>query len=281
MTPTTPDSPTGDPLLQLVDIRMHFGGVTALKSVKYDVPEGVIQSVIGPNGAGKTTLLHCVSGLLEPSGGRVLFLGEEIQGRPPHRIARLGLSRTFQHVALFQKMSVLENVMVGRHPRTRSGFWAAGLRWPGMMSEERRIREAAEATLAFVGLSDLADRPAGSLPLGQQKMLEIARALATEPRLLLLDEPAGGLNTRETEELGGLIQKIREKGVTIVLVEHDMNLVMEISDRIVVLHYGRILASGSPGEIKDNPEVIQAYLGEDWSEGSRTDGAPSWRESSL
>jgi branched-chain amino acid transport system ATP-binding protein len=199
---------------------------------------------------------------LHPTSGRVVFDGTEIGGQPPHRIAQLGVSRTFQHVALFKSMSILDNVMVGRHPRSRSGFWATGLRFPGMRREERRIREKAESYLDFVGLSDLAHLEAGTLPLGNQKMLEIARALATEPRLILLDEPAGGLNMRETEELGGLIRRICDNGTTVMLVEHDMNLVMDISDRILVLHYGEHLATGTPREIKDNPAVIEAYLGE-------------------
>ncbi len=258
--------PDASPVLEFHDVRMHFGGVTALKGVSSRIPKGIIQSVIGPNGAGKTTLLNCISGLLTPSSGSVVFRGEAVQGKPPHEIARRGLSRTFQHVALFPRMSVWENVMVGRHARTRAGFWAAGFRLPFMRAEERRIREDAERWLEFVGLHPEKDLPAGALPLGKQKILEIARALATDPVLILLDEPAGGLNTRETEELGDLLKKIQAKGVTVVLVEHDMNLVMDISDRVLVLHFGQVLACGSPSEIKDNPEVIQAYLGEDWAE---------------
>ncbi|MEJ5366470.1 MAG: ABC transporter ATP-binding protein [Desulfosoma sp.] len=261
-----------DPVLELHDVRMHFGGVVALKGVSASIPRGIIQSVIGPNGAGKTTLLNCISGLLTPSSGAVLFQGEAVQGKPPHEIARRGLSRTFQHVALFPRMSALENVMVGRHARTRAGFWASGFRLPFMRREEARIRTDAQAWLDFVGLGAQRDLPAGALPLGKQKILEIARALATDPVLILLDEPAGGLNTRETEELGELLKKIQERGVTVVLVEHDMNLVMDISDRVLVLHFGQVLACGSPAEIKDNPDVIQAYLGEDWGDGGG--GAP-------
>lgn len=250
------------PILELRDVRMNFGGVAALKGILHGVPEGIIQAVIGPNGAGKTTLFHCISGLLRPTSGSILFQGQEISGFVPHRIARLGISRTFQHVALFKSMTVLENVMLGRHPRTRSGFWATGFRLPGMRREERRIRESAESYLELVGLKEISHLQAGTLPLGKQKILEIARALATEPRLLLLDEPAGGLNMRETEVLGDLIQQICRYGTTVVLVEHDMNLVMDISDQILVLHYGEFLASGSPRQIKDNPAVIEAYLGE-------------------
>ncbi|MCE5243876.1 MAG: ABC transporter ATP-binding protein [Syntrophobacteraceae bacterium] len=250
------------PLLELADVGMQFGGVTALKDIRYEVPPGIIQAVIGPNGAGKTTLFHCISGLLKPTSGSIRFEGRPIEGFAPHRIAEAGISRTFQHVALFKKMTVLENVMVGRHPRSRSGFFAAGLRFPSMRREERRIREDAMSRLDFVGLADSAGLEAGTLPLGRQKVLEIARALATEPRMILLDEPAGGLNMRETEELGDLIRLICGRGTTVLLVEHDMNLIMEISNRILVLRYGQVLASGTPEEIKNDSAVIEAYLGE-------------------
>lgn len=250
-------------ILEVRGLEMRFGGLTALQGVGYAVPAGVIQAVIGPNGAGKTTLFNCISGMLPPTAGEILFDGARTEGLAPHSIAALGIARTFQHVALFSAMTVLENVMVGRHARSRSGFWATGLRFPGMRSEERRIRSKALEYLDFVGLSDCAGTEAGTLPLGKQKILEIARALATEPRLVLLDEPAGGLNMKETEELGELIESIRGLGITIMLVEHDMNLIMDISDRILVLHYGRVLASGTPGEIKENEAVIEAYLGID------------------
>jgi len=266
MTAITPQA--AEPILELDDLSVQFGGVVALRDITYQVPGGIIQSIIGPNGAGKTTLFNCISGLLAPGTGSIRFRRQHIDGWAPHRIAALGLSRTFQQVALFAHMSVLENVMVGRHPRSRSGFLATGLRLPGMRREERELRERARSILDFVGLGDLAAAAAGTLPLGQQKILEIARALATEPRLLLLDEPAGGLNTRETEQLGELIQRIRGRDTTVILVEHDMNLVMDISDRILVLYFGHPLASGTPSAIKDNPEVIQAYLGDDWAESS-------------
>lgn len=249
--------------LSLHDIHMQFGGVTALHNISYDIPRTIIQGVIGPNGAGKSTLFNCITGVLQPTSGRVVYEDVVLNGKPPHKIARLGISRTFQHVALFNSMTVLENVMLGRHPKTKSGFWATGLRLPGMPREERLIREKALHFLDFVGLSGESNLPAGSLPLGKQKILEIARALATEPQLLLLDEPAGGLNMRETEDLGELIQEICGQGITVMLVEHDMNLIMEISHRILVLHYGEALASGTPREIKDNPQVIEAYLGEE------------------
>lgn len=249
-------------ILDLRAVRMEFGGITALHDVSYEVPPGIIQAVIGPNGAGKTTLFHCVSGLIAPTSGDVFFRGKRITGLPPHQIAMAGISRTFQHVALFKSMTVLENIMLGRHPRTRSGFIGTGLRFPAMRREEKAIRESAESFLDFVGLTGEAALQAGTLPLGKQKILEIGRALATEPTLVLLDEPAGGLNMRETEELGELIRRIREKGMTVVLVEHDMNLIMEISERILVLNFGKCLATGTPREIKDHPAVIQAYLGD-------------------
>ncbi|HAA04760.1 MAG TPA: high-affinity branched-chain amino acid ABC transporter ATP-binding protein LivG, partial [Syntrophobacteraceae bacterium] len=245
-------SETGQNILQLQDVQMNFGGVAALDGVTCDIPRNIIHAVIGPNGAGKTTLFHCISGILHPTDGTIRLEIEQVNGLPPHRIARMGISRTFQHVALFNHMTVLENVMLGRHIQSRAGFWATGLRLPGMRREERHIRERALVYLDFVGLADSAHLPAGTLPLGKQKVLEIARALATEPRLLLLDEPAGGLNMTETEELGELIQRVREMGATVLLVEHDMNLVMDISDRILVLHYGKRLAVGTPKEIKDN-----------------------------
>ena len=259
MKPTV--SEMNDPILEVRNLGMQFGGVAALQDICYSVPGGIIQAVIGPNGAGKTTLFNCISGMLKPSAGRIIFNGGEIDGRAPHTIAELGISRTFQHVALFKKMTVLENVMLGRHPRTRCGFLETGFRLPGMRSEEKQIRIKGLEYLDFVGLADCAGLEAGTLPLGKQKILEIARALATEPRLVLLDEPAGGLNIKETEVLGELIEAIRRLGTTVVLVEHDMNLIMDISDRILVLHFGKVLASGTAGEIKENTKVIEAYLG--------------------
>ncbi len=251
----------GEPILKVNGLWMKFGGVTALRDVCYEMPEKIIQAVIGPNGAGKTTLFNCISGMLGPSEGSIIFLGHAIEGIVPHRIARAGIARTFQHVALFKKMTVLENVMMGRHPRTGSGMFAAGLRLPGMRSEEKLIRSKALEYLEFAGLAGCARVESGTLPIGKQKILEIARALATEPRLILLDEPAGGLNMKETEDLGELIQGIKKLGVTVMLVEHDMNLIMDISDRVLVLHYGEVLASGTPAEIKENSAVIEAYLG--------------------
>ena len=250
------------PILELDDVTMHFGGLAALSGIGYQVQPGLIQAVIGPNGAGKTTLFNCISGVLKPTAGKIVLETRLINGLQPHLIANFGVSRTFQQVALFESMSVLENVMLGRHPRTRSGFFATGLRLQRMRREEKRITEEALNLLDFVGLAQVAHQPAGTLPFGKQKILEIARALATEPRLLLLDEPAGGLNMKETEGLGELIHKVRCQGITVMLVEHDMSLIMDISDRILVLNFGIQIASGTPQEIRDNPAVIEAYLGE-------------------
>lgn len=251
-----------EPILEVRELGKSFGGVEALHDVNFSVSRGVVQAIIGPNGAGKTTLLNCISGIIKPSRGRVFFFGKSIEKLPPHRIAALGISRTFQNVALFKRMSVIENVTVGRHPRTRAGFLACTLRLPFMRREEREIFARARDWLDFVGLGNEMHKEAGSLPLGKQKLLEVARALATEPRLLLLDEPAAGLNTSETEQFGELIQKIKNIGITILLIEHDMNLVMERSDFIVVLHYGKLLAKGTPQEIKKNPRVVEVYLGQ-------------------
>lgn len=249
------------PLLSIDDITLRFGGLLALDKVSFDLAPGQIKSVIGPNGAGKTTLFNVVSGLLKSDTGRVDFKDRKITGLKPHQIASAGLSRTFQTPSLFLQMSVLENVMVGRHCRTSRGFVACCLRFPGQPKEERGIQESASSWVDSVGLRGLASIPAASLPFGQRRMVDLARALATEPDLLLLDEPASGLNTKETEDLGKMICRIRDSGITVLLVEHDMSLVMDISDEIVVLHNGAVIAEGTPEEIQGNPEVISVYLG--------------------
>jgi len=251
-------------LLNVSNVRRCFGGLVAIDKVTFKVAAGRIQAVIGPNGAGKTTLFNLISGLLLPDEGVISFKGKAITGLKPWRIARAGLSRTFQNPSLFMQMSALENVMVGRHLRSQSGFWRSAFRLAGQRQEESAIRQAAEAQLAFVGLESVADAPAASLAFGQRRMVELARALATEPELLLLDEPASGLNTGDKIALARLILKIRERGVTILLVEHDMNLVMGISDEILVLHNGVPLAEGPPAAIQNNPEVIKVYLGGDF-----------------
>ena len=256
---------TGDgatpPLLRIDGIVKTFGGVTALSDVGFVVTSGRIQGLIGPNGAGKTTLFNVVTGVYAPDRGTVLLDGTPVQGRPLRRVVARGVARTFQNVELFESLTTLENVMVGGHVRTRSGFWGAVLRPPSTRREERELRSRSRDLLDFVGLADAAERRSGDLPFGWQRLLEIARALASEPRLLLLDEPAAGLNAVETERLGELVGRIRDRGATVMLVEHDMSLTMRICDRIAVLDQGRLLAEGTPREIQADAAVTAAYLG--------------------
>ncbi len=249
-------------MLELKGITKIFGGLTALEDVSLTIKKGEITGIIGPNGAGKTTLFNIVSGIYLQSSGKVHLENKDISGFMPERLAGLGLMRTFQNVELFGGMTVLENVMVGLHTKSASGFLSCALKLPGQMREERRVKEECLQWLEFVGMEDLSDMRAGSLPFGKGRLLEIARALAVKPRVILLDEPAAGLNSRETIELAALIRKIRESGITVALVEHDMDLVMDVCDSLVVLNLGRKLAEGTPREIQENPEVITAYLGE-------------------
>ncbi|BCO07957.1 ABC transporter ATP-binding protein [Desulfolithobacter dissulfuricans] len=250
-------------MLELQSVSKRFGGLRAVDDVSFQVREGVIKAVIGPNGAGKTTLFNLIAGNLTPTSGQILFQGREIQGMKPHRIAALGMSRTFQNINLFHGMTALESVMVGRHVRSRAGFFAGMFHLPSTWREEREIREKSMELLEMLDIAEYADMEATSLAFGQQRAVEMARALATEPKLLLLDEPAAGLNIYETAEVARLITRIRDMGITVLLVEHDMSLVMDISDEIVVLSFGQKIAEDVPSAIQQNPEVIKIYLGED------------------
>lgn len=250
-------------MFEVTGITKIFGGVTALKDVSFTINKGEITGVIGPNGAGKTTLFNIITGIYTQTSGKVFFEGKDISGLPSEKLAPLGMVRTFQNIELFGGMTVLENVMVGLHSKSRSGMFSCACKMPWATSEERKIREAALQWLEFAGITDLAEVTAGNLPFGKGRLLEIARALASEPRMMLMDEPAAGLNSQETWQLSQLIKRIRDLGITIVLVEHDMELVMDICDRIVVLNLGEKLAEGTPRQIQENDAVIAAYLGED------------------
>jgi len=253
--------PNSAALLEVRGLSKYFGGVHALEGVSCRVEEGRIFAVIGPNGAGKTTFFNCLTAVERPTTGSIVFECAEIAGLPSHRIAAAGIARTWQTIRLFEHMSVLENVLVGCHCRGRCEMVSSVLRVPSQRREERRLRERALHCLEMMGIADLANQPVGRLPFLKQRRVELARALAAGPRLLLLDEPAAGLNTRETVELGDLIQAIRAGGVTIILVEHDMSLVMEHSDRVLVLDHGVPIAEGPPREIQENETVIAVYLG--------------------
>ncbi len=252
-------------LFEVRGLRKAFGGLKAVDGVSFGVPRGCIKAIIGPNGAGKTTLINLVTGLDRLDSGEVWFAGERIDEREPYEIVRLGIARTFQNLKLFADMSVLENVMAGRHSRTHAGLLAAVLRSGRSRVEEAAIEAEATRLLGEVGLLAHAHERAGDLPFGKQRLLEIARALATEPKLLLLDEPAAGLNSAEAAELGSFIRRIRDGGITVLLVEHHMELIMDISDAIFVLNFGQSLAQGTPAEIKNDPAVIAAYLGDESS----------------
>jgi branched-chain amino acid transport system ATP-binding protein len=248
-------------ILETHNLAIGFGGVRAIDGVRVAVRSGEVFSIIGPNGSGKTTLLNLVSGIYVPQDGEIRLAGETVTGLAPDQLARRGLSRTFQNLQIFSHMSVLKNVMVGRHRHERTGIFADLLHWPSVARQNEATREASLAALARVGLAEAAERSAGSLAYGALKRLEIARALASEPKVLLLDEPAAGCNPVETQDIDRVIRSIVSDGITVVLVEHDMRLVMNISDRVHVLARGKTLAEGTPEQVRSNAEVIEAYLG--------------------
>jgi len=249
------------PLLRVENLSREFGGVLAIQDLSFTLPKGRIVSIIGPNGAGKTTLFNLITGVYTPTYGRILFDGRDIAGLPPYRLAARGMSRTFQNLQIFFNMSALENVMVGRHLHLDRGVLAALFRLPRLVRKDREARDLAAELMREVGLAKYIDAQASAMPYGALKRLEIARALAAEPKMLLLDEPAAGLNGTESREIDELIKRIAARGITVVLVEHDMKMVMGISDHILALNYGRKLAEGTPGEVSANPDVIAAYLG--------------------
>ena len=268
----THDSDRGDKnkrLLNIEAVTVRFGGIVALDGVSFDVGRGQICGLIGPNGAGKSTLFNCLSRLYECTSGRIEFDGHPLSTMPRHRMAGIGIGRTFQNLALFRTMTVRENVLIGCHSKHHAGFLRNAFRLPGVAAIEREANAQAEGLIAFLGLGEVAERVVADLPFGTQKRVELARALAAEPQLLLLDEPACGLNHEELDSLGTLIRDIRDRlHVTVLLVEHHMSLVMGVSDKVVALNFGKKIAEGTPAEVRSHPEVIRAYLGEEDEQGA-------------
>ena len=252
---------TNGALLQIQDVKKQFDGLMAIADVSFSLDAGEIVSLIGPNGAGKTTILNLISGVYAPTSGKIFLNGESVSGRKPYQIAKKRVARTFQSVQIFRDMTVMENVLLGLHHCLRCGFVKGLIHLPAERKEEKRAKDRAGVTLEKFGIGHLASRKADSISLKEQRCLEIARSVVSDPCLLLLDEPAAGLNIRETEEMSEIIKGLGQQGLTILLVEHDMNLVMSIAQRIIVLHHGLKIAEGSPEEIQRNPEVIRAYLG--------------------